>query len=180
MPDPTSTNKFDHALWPHAWYCIRKANMGLENLDKLTVATQEEKDLIEGQLYFFRAWWHFELMQYFGGLPYITEVLPSNEKLTLPRMTYQECADLAGADLAKAAELLPINWDNTVVGRKTLGKNQLRVNKIMALGYLGKNYLWAGSPLMVHGPQTGGRQTYNYSEDIVEKRPMRLVNCSIW
>jgi starch-binding outer membrane protein, SusD/RagB family len=167
--NPTSTNKFDHALWPHAWYCIRKANMGLENLDKLTVATQEERDLIEGQLYFFRAWWHFELMQYFGGLPYITEVLPSNEKLTLPRMTYQECADLAGADLAKAAELLPINWDNTVVGRKTLGKNQLRVNKIMALGYLGKNYLWAGSPLMVHGPQTGGSQTYNYSEEYCRK-----------
>ena len=39
----TSGNKFDHALWPHAWYCIRKANLGLENLDKLTEATKEEK-----------------------------------------------------------------------------------------------------------------------------------------
>lgn len=160
--DPTSTDKFKHALWPHAWYCIRKANMGLENLDKLTEATQEEKDLIAGQLYFFRAWWHFELMQYFGGLPYIDKVFSATEKLTLPRLSYAECADKAGADFKKAADLLPINWDNTKVGANTTGKNQLRINKIMALGYLGKNYLWAGSPLMKNGAQTGGSQTYNY------------------
>ena len=160
--NPTSTNKFDHALWPHAWYCIRKANMGLENLDKLTEATQEEKDLIAGQLYFFRAWWHFELMQYFGGLPYIDKVLSASEKLTLPRLSYAECADKAGADFKKAADLLPINWDNTKVGANTKGKNQLRLNKIMALGYLGKNYLWAGSPLMKNGAQTGGTKTYDY------------------
>jgi hypothetical protein len=163
--DPTSTDKFKHALWPHAWYCIRKANMGLENLDLLTNATDEEIELIEGQLYFFRAWWHFEMMQYFGGLPYVDYVLPADEELTLPRLTYQECADKAGADFAKAAELLPIDWDNTTVGANTLGKNQLRVNKIMALGYLGKNYLWAGSPLMKNGAETGGANTYNYDEE---------------
>ena len=168
-PSPTSTDKFRHGLYAHAWYAIRKANMGLANLDLLTSATQEEKNLIEGQLYFFRAWWHFEMMQYLGGLPYVEEVLPSHEKPTLPRLTYQECADKAGADFARAAELLPINWDNTSVGASTLGKNQLRINKIMALGYLGKNYLWAGSPLMVHGAQTGGTQTYNYDEAYCRK-----------
>lgn len=167
--NPTSTNKFDHALWPHAWYSIRKANIGLANLDKLTTATQEEKDMIAGQLYFFRAWWHFEMMQYFGGLPYIEEVLPSSGKLTLPRLSYQECADKAGADLRKAADLLPIDWDKTTVGKNTLGKNQLRINKIMALGYLGKNYLWAGSPLMKNGAQTGGNNTYNYDEAYCKK-----------
>ena len=160
--NPTSTNKFHHGLWPHAWYCIRKANMGLENLDKLQVATQEEKDLIAGQLYFFRAWWHFELMQYFGGLPYIDKVFSPTEKLELPRLTYAECADKAGADFRKAADLLPIDWENTKVGKNTSGKNPLRINKIMALGYLGKNYLWAGSPLMKNGAQTGGTKTYDY------------------
>jgi hypothetical protein len=166
----TSTNKFDHGLWAHAWYCIRKANMGLANLDKLTVATQEEKNLIEGQLYFFRAWWHFELMQYLGGLPYIDKVLPaSGSELALARLSYQECADKAGADFAKAADLLPIDWDKTAVGSQFPGKNALRINKIMALGYLGKNYLWAGSPLMKNGAQTGGINTYNYDETYCKK-----------
>lgn len=166
--DPTSTDKFRHALWPHAWYSIRKANMGLANLDKLT-GTQEEKDIIAGQLYFFRAWWHFEMMQYFGGLPYIDEVLSSSEKPTLPRLTYQECADKAAEDLAKAVALLPIDWDKTTVGRNTAGKNQLRINKIMALGYLGKNYLWAASPLMKNGAEVGGGNTYNYDENYSKK-----------
>ena len=39
----------------------------------------------------------------------------------------------------------------------------------MALGYLGKNYLWAGSPLMKNGPQVGGSNTYDYDEDYCEK-----------
>lgn len=163
--DPTSTDKMQHALWPHAWYSIRKANIGLANLDLLTDATQEEKDLIEGQLYFFRAWWHYEVMEYMGGLPYIDTVLPAGEKPTLPRLSYLECADKAGADFRKAADLLPIDWDNTEVGRNTLGKNQLRANKITALGYLGKNYLWAGSPLMKNGAEIGGANTYNYDAE---------------
>lgn len=40
----TSNDKFAHSL-EHAWYCIRKMNIGLENLDKLTDATAEEKIL---------------------------------------------------------------------------------------------------------------------------------------
>jgi len=167
--DPTSTDKFKHSLWSHAWYCIRKANIGLANLDKLTEATQQEKDFIAGQLYFFRAWWHFEMMEYMGGLPYIDTVLSTDNKLTLPRLSYQACADKAALDFRKAADLLPINWDNTKVGKNTTGKNQLRINKIMALGYLGKNYLWAASPLMKNGAQTGGIKTYDYDADYAKK-----------
>lgn len=39
----------------------------------------------------------------------------------------------------------------------------------MALGYLGKNYLWAASPLMKNGAETGGANTYNYDEDYARK-----------
>lgn len=145
-------------LWQGAWYAIRKANLGLANLDRLTDATQEERNIIRGQLLFFRGFFHFQLMQYFGGLPYIEEVLAGG-KLTLPRLSYHECADKAAADLREAADLLPINWDNTAAGAATRGNNDLRINKIMALGYLGKNLLWAGSPLM--NWESTGSQTYN-------------------
>ncbi len=143
----TSGNRFSHSLVPGCWYGIRKANIGLENMANF-VGTKEEKDLIEGQLYFFRGWFHFQLMQYFGGLPYIDHVLPAGEAPRLPRLSYQECAEKAAVDFRKAADLLPVDWDNTTVGKNTLGKNQLRVTKIAALGYLGKDLLWAGSPLM--------------------------------
>ena len=169
--DPTSSDKFAHSLWPHSWYCIRKANVGLRALEegKLVNATQEEKDLIAGQLYFFRAWWHFELINWFGGLPYIDKAFEANDPLDLPRLTYQECAAKAAEDFRRAAELLPINWDNTTAGKATFNKNELRINKVMALAYLGKCYLWASSPLMEHGAQTGGANTYNYNQELAQK-----------
>ena len=168
----TSTNKFDHGIWNHAWYCIRKCNLGLQNIDKFVTGSAEEKKLIEGQLYFFRAWWHEELMEYFGGMPYVDTFLGDNAEQRLPRLTYQECADKAAADFRKAADLLPINWDKTSAGLATQGKNELRINKIMALGYLGKTYLWAASPLMKNGAQAGASKngkTYDYDQEYAKK-----------
>lgn len=153
--------RWKKALWPLAWYGIRKANLGIENLDRLTDATEQEKDLIEGQLYFFRAWFHFHLITYWGGMPYIDKVLPSDEQLLEPRLSYRECADLIAADFRRAADLLPIHWDDITEGQaaETRGRNDLRINKIMALGYLGKNYLYAGSPLM--NKVSGGNDSYD-------------------
>lgn len=168
----TSTNKFDHGIWNHAWYCIRKCNLGLQNIDKLVTGSADEKKLIEGQLYFFRAWWHEELMEYFGGMPYVDTFLADNAEQRLPRLSYQECADKAAADFRKAADLLPINWDKTTAGLATQGKNELRINKIMALGYLGKTYLWAASPLMKNGAQAGASKngkTYDYDQEYAKK-----------
>ena len=168
----TSTDKFSHGIWNHAWYCIRKCNLGLQNIDKFVTGSAEEKKLIEGQLYFFRAWWHEEMMEYFGGLPYVDTYLDANADLNLPRLSYQECADKAAADFRKAADLLPINWDKTSAGSATQGKNDLRINKIMALGYLGKTYLWAASPLMKNGAQTGASKngkTYDYDQEYAKK-----------
>lgn len=168
----TSTDKFAHGIWNHAWYCIRKCNLGLQNIDKFVTGSAEEKKLIEGQLYFFRAWWHEEMMEYFGGMPYVDTFLGDNAEQRLPRLSYQECADRAAADFRKAADLLPINWDKTSAGAATQGKNDLRINKIMALGYLGKTYLWAASPLMKNGAQIGASKngkTYDYDQEYAKK-----------
>jgi len=146
-------------LWGLSWYAIRKANIGLANLDKMVDATEEEKNLIAGQLYFFRGFFHHSLMEFWGGLPYIDVVIPSDQAPRLPRLSYQQAADKVAADLQKAAELLPLDWDETTVGQQTLGANNVRINKIMALGYLGKNYLWAGSPLM--NRSSTGNSSYN-------------------
>lgn len=76
-------------LWQDCWYGIRKANIGIANLDKLVNVTEEERQLLEGQLYFFRAWFHFMLMEWWGGMPYIDEVIPSDVTPALPRLTWQ-------------------------------------------------------------------------------------------
>lgn len=166
--NPTKTDKFSHSL-EHAWYCIRKCNLGLANLDKMTDCTQEEKNIIKGQLLFFRAWWHEEMMEYFGGMPYVDTVLDGGQTLTLPRLTFQECAKKCAEDFRAAADLLPNDWDKTTIGKKTLGKNDLRITKVCALGYMGKVLLWAASPLNNLKAEVGASKngdTYKYNVEL--------------
>ena len=157
-------------LWSDGWKAIRRCNMAIEHIDEM-VGTKEEHDLILGQAYFFRGWFHFEMMEFFGGLPYIDKVFEDGMEFKEKRLTYRECAEKAAADFRMAANLLPIDWDKTVASSQygLDGKNGMRVNKITALGYLGKNYLWAGSPLMENGALTGedkpGGATYKYNAD---------------
>ena len=170
--DPNSTDKFAHSLNGHAWYCIRKANLGLENLDKLVDATKEEKAFIKGQLLFFRAWWHHQQMEWWGGIPYLDHSLPADSTFTLPRLSFRECAERCAADYRAAADLLPDNWDNSTIGKKTLGKNDLRITKVCALGYLGKVLLWAASPLNELGAQLGAStngNTYKYNAELARR-----------
>lgn len=173
----TSTDKFSHSL-EHAWYCIRKCNLGLENLEKMTDCTQEEKNIIKGQLLFFRAWWHEELMEFYGGMPYVDTVLDGSQALTLPRLSFQECATKCAEDFRAAADLLPNDWDKTVIGKKTLGKNDLRITKVCALGYLGKVLLWAASPLNNLGAEVGASKngdTYRYNVEFAAKAANALA-----
>lgn len=75
------------------------------------------------------------------------------------RLSWQECAEKCVADFEHAASLLPVDWDATTAGKATLGKNNMRINRIMALAYKGKALLWAGSPLM--NWVSGGSKEYN-------------------
>ncbi len=184
------------SLWRSSWYCIRKCNLGIKNIKSL-VGTDEERDLLLGQMYFFRAWWHFELMTFFGGLPYVDEAFEAAEIPELPRLSFQECADRCAEDFERAYDLLPMDpqgWDETLAGMQTSGKNDLRINKFMALCYLGKCYLYAGSPLMKEMEKTknGGvaqllgassnGKTYDYDVNYCKKaaealgRALDLVN----
>ena len=171
--DAGNNYRFSRGLWKAAWYGIRKANLGLENMDLMTAATQEEKNTIKGQLLFFRGWLHFQLMQYFGGLPYIDHTIAADQPMTLPRETCQACAEKAAKDFREAAELLPIDWDKSSVGRNTLGKNGFRINKITALAYEGKSLLWAASPLVKNCDAkmnvNGNASTYDYDTNYAQQ-----------
>ncbi len=155
----TGLDPMSKRVWPLAWYGIRKANISLDKLDLMTDATQEEKNLIKGQALFFRGWFHFDLMRFWGGLPYIDRTLSSTEELTLPRLSYKETALKAAQDFKDAAAVLPLRWDDTEAGKITLGNNSQRITKIHALAYQGKDLLYAASPMM--NESSTGNATYD-------------------
>jgi hypothetical protein len=144
----TNVATMSKRVWPLSWYAIRKANLGLSKMNLLTDATQEQKDLIRGQCLFFRAFYHMDLMRFWGGLPYIDTVLSSTGELTLPRLSYKAAALKVAEDFRAAAALLPAKWDDIPAGQPTLGSNQSRITKVHALSFLGKDLLFAASPMM--------------------------------
>ena len=169
-PSTTSGDKYGHSI-ESAWQCIRKANMGLNHLDEIT-ASKAQKNAVEGQLYFFRGWWHEEQMIWFGGVPYVDQELNPLEDHALPRLSFVECADKAYADFMKAAPLLPVNWDTNSAFKDTKGHNDLRVTSAVAYAYAGKIMLWAASPLNFLGAKLGASlngDTYKYDVERATK-----------
>lgn len=162
-------------IWPDSWEGIRMANLVLEKLPLMTDASEEQRNLIEGQCYFFRAYHHYNLIRNWGGMPYVDEVLGSGE-VNLPRQSYWETTERIVEDLDLAAELLPNNWDETEMGSRAPGTNTGRLTKGAALGLKAKALLWAGSPTMVYYSGGGGYvfdddymlRTANAAWDVIE------------
>ena len=111
--------------WP---YVSRIANISLRNLKNLKDATQVEKDKLEGQALFFRAYLNFEVARAFGSVPYLDKVFVDGDEARLPRYwtdsisgkkDFQAVAEKAARDLQRASELLPLEWDDPNVGRLT-------------------------------------------------------------
>ncbi|MEN8965594.1 MAG: RagB/SusD family nutrient uptake outer membrane protein [Polaribacter sp.] len=152
---------------------IRKANIIIQNVeseenggkDLMVNASQAEKNVILGQAYFFRAFFHNEIMKFWGRYPYVDKVLVDDFELLRPE-TYKEVALLANEDYKKAIELLPVDWDNEPYGQRTRGENKGRLTKGTAYAFQGKNLLLAASPLMKGNNES--LNTYDYDTELCE------------
>ena len=138
----------NRGVWPCSWYAINAANRGLANLDKM-YGSDQEKAVIKGELLFFRAFFHFNIMQYWGGMPYIDKYLSAADGVEyLPRISFQAATKFIEKDLTEAYNLLPVDWNQESYGQYTINNNKIRLTKFSALAVLGKSQLFAGSPLM--------------------------------
>ncbi len=126
------------------WKNIRAANLGLKNLHLLTDASGEEKQRIEGQMYFFRAYAHFELARAWGGLPYIDKYFAPTDDMKLPRLSLEETFLKIAEDFKRAQELVPSDWDPGLEGTERI--NEGRITKHMALAMYARTMLYLASP----------------------------------
>ncbi len=154
-----------HAIWQNSWYGIRAANIALSHLDDLIDATDEQRNFIEGQAYFFRGYFHWEIMKAWGSIPYVDRVLAADEELRIPQLNLYETSEKVLSDLQKAANLLPVDWDLTKTGQPTLGQNIGRATKGMALSLKTECLLFNASPLF-NGVATG---SYDYNIDYCKR-----------
>ncbi|MCV9389269.1 RagB/SusD family nutrient uptake outer membrane protein [Reichenbachiella ulvae] len=132
--------------WTAGWEAIRIANHAIEKID-LFQGSEEDRALLLGQAYFFRAIFHFEIMRAFGTIPYVDEILVDNFELprhwTDEETGKKDCQAVAEAivrDFEMAASLLPDVWEN-------YAKDAGRATKGAALALKARTLLYAGSPL---------------------------------
>jgi len=158
----------------YKWWPVgsRICNISLKNLNLLTDATQEEKDKIEGQALFFRAYLNFEVARAYGSIPYLDQIYLA-DNVRQPRYWTDEVSgkkdcqavfEKAARDLQKAADLLPVAWESYNTGRITKGA---------ALSLLAKVLLYAGSPLFEESSNLGGsRVTFDntgYNKEYMQR-----------
>ncbi|APU68980.1 RagB/SusD family nutrient uptake outer membrane protein [Christiangramia flava] len=101
-------------MWSNYYNLIRKANVALENLDRLE--DEELRTRLKGEVYFLRGFMYHKLLRLFGyrssggeatGVPLVTTSLSLDDDLAIPRATYSEVVSQIISDLDTAASLLP-------------------------------------------------------------------------
>lgn len=125
------------------WAYLREVNDILEGLEKSSLS-EEQKNQLMGQMYFWRGWIYYRLVTTYGGVPLITKVQDAFDgdsggtNLIVPRSTTKACIEFICSDLDQAAAMLPSKWADTEFGHVTKGT---------AMALKGRVLLFWASPL---------------------------------
>ncbi|MBO6187868.1 MAG: RagB/SusD family nutrient uptake outer membrane protein [Prevotella sp.] len=126
-----------YSIRENAWGHIRDINDFIAGVTNGPL-TEEQKNEVLGQAYFFRAWRYYNMFKFYGGVPIVTEVLnPTAESFT-PRASSKETYEFILSDLNKSAELLAAQttnggWNSSNWGRITSGTALALKGRLMLL-----------------------------------------------
>ena len=130
--------------WSSSYAAIRKVNVFLNEIypeiPENLFRSDRTVELLVGQSYFLRAFFYFELVKRYGGVPILTEVLGIGDGTDISRNNYDDCISYIVDQCDKAAAILPNAWDlpNNNFGKATKGA---------ALALKSRALLYAASPL---------------------------------
>jgi starch-binding outer membrane protein, SusD/RagB family len=156
---------------------LRKVNLFIENLpasqiiptDGLT--TEEDKSRLEGQAYFLRALFHFELVKRYGAITLATRVFSRDENLNLPKNTYKQCMDQIIADCEKAiASKIPVFTREASDVNKYAWRtgDYGRATKTAAMGLKSRMLLYAASPQFAAQSGVSWQQAADAAKAIID------------
>lgn len=119
-------------FWQYRYKGILRCNIAIERIAAVETQDTELRDRLVAEARFLRAYYYFELVRNFGGVPLLTGFLMPEETAGITRATTEETYAFIESDLLAAAEVLPAR-SAAEVGHATSGA---------ALGLLGKVYLY--------------------------------------
>ncbi len=105
---------------------IAKVNTILDKLEN-SALTQADKDQIAGEALFLRAFYYYDLVQHFGGVPLQLQEVADVNGAFLPRNSVDEVYTQIINDLDKAIPILPIAKTFPQTGRATQGAAKMLI-----------------------------------------------------
>lgn len=160
-----ANDAFVNDLWINNYAGIRRCNQGIEMIGQFNDAsskllgTQAQKDLRIAELRALRAYYYFQMVQQFGGVPLVTSV-PDKPQYEFPRASVAQVYEQIISDLRSAGPGLP--WRYT-------GSDRGRATRAMAYHFLAKAYLTRGSAVTdVRGQKpTDMDSAIHYANDVI-------------
>ncbi|MDR0713605.1 MAG: RagB/SusD family nutrient uptake outer membrane protein [Bacteroidales bacterium] len=122
-----------------AYTGLRIVNRVIDGADKVQSITEDQKKKLLGQAHFLRAYFYFELIKRYGGMPVFDQLWGASDNFDFARNTYQGSNTWMQTDLDKAIEYLPPSWPPEEHGRP---------DKVSAMALKAMTQLYAASPLM--------------------------------
>jgi starch-binding outer membrane protein, SusD/RagB family len=121
---PYFGTKMTSSIGNNTWTRMKQINLFLQQIDKYDL-TDDVKNPLKGQMYFWRAWQYFDLVKLYGGVPLILTpqdpIQSSGSENQVPRSKTSECIQQVVKDLDSATALLPGKWSSSDWGRITSG-----------------------------------------------------------
>src|SRR6476469_2553472 len=97
-------------FWLQCYSGINRANLLLENINKAQGINEVNKNAIEGEALFLRAYYHLLLVSNFGAVPLVLSSLPDAENTDIPRTPAKQVYAKIIEDMTKAEGMVkPIN-----------------------------------------------------------------------
>lgn len=174
----TGENQYQ-GLWNAMYRAIFRANNILECMDIVPWSSQANRDAIEGEVLFLRAYAYLNLCRAYGTVP----LLLSTEPMNLPRATPEELWAQIGSDFKGSIEKLPsIRYQSIDKGR--LGHaNKWVAEAMMARAWLFyTGYYQKESMPLVDGASIPKEQVVIWLKDIVDNSGHGLISnfWSLW
>lgn len=138
-----SPTSYVQDIWSQCYIAIRKANVFLENIDKLPssdLAPASKISRWKGEAIFLRAFYHFCLIRVYGPVPIVDKTVDLDaDFLSYKRQPIDQCVNFITSECDKASTLLD--------ARVTSANDYGRPSKIAALALKARVLLYMASPL---------------------------------
>ena len=124
------------APWADAYRKVYNVNLGIEKIEASPALSESLKNQLLAESYFFRAFVYFDMIKFWGAVPYVDKALTIDDETYLPQNKREEIFDNILSDLNESVSYFEAFGGNTEVGM---------LNKDVSTAFISRVALYAAN-----------------------------------